>query len=314
MREKLKMMKLGLISDSHSNPWGQEAVIKYLREEGIEKEFTHNLGDVSGMFPDVIPAIELTRQECAGGNIMGNHDAVLLEHFEDMPKRWERIEALRYNRKTIKSEDRQDLLDWLSSLPVEQTCEDLYFVHNMPFEIKGTNKSKDSHNRDYMLGRFTQTMREPSESKYDPSLSKIVDISQFPQQVIMRGHAHLPSIYKIKRGLEKPFENGLELKKMRAGEDNLTMIIDPDFIYVITVGSACGANTMFTRDNELDYRPAGGIIEYDRENQRGIINLFRKTNDYKVSKFIESVRANPLWKEFPEAQRQVKIMEEQWKR
>ena len=75
-------MEIGIVSDSHSNPWGQAAVIKHLRERGIGGENTYNLGDITGMFPEVIPTIEMAKAECQL-TLIGNHDAVLIDYFED---------------------------------------------------------------------------------------------------------------------------------------------------------------------------------------------------------------------------------------
>jgi predicted phosphodiesterase len=291
-------MRIGLITDSHANPWGPEVAIKYLRDRGIEKKDTHNLGDVTGMFPEVVAAIETVRGECET-SILGNHDAVLLDYFEDVSKRWERIAALEQNRERLNSEGREDLVEWLSSLQVDRIDGGVYFVHNSPFG------SKDPCDRGYMLDRFGLLMKAPSDHKYNPQISKLQEVSQSLQQVIVRGHSHLPSVYRVRRGLNHVTNDIITSFRLGKGEDSLTMDMDPDFVYVITVGSACGANTMFTRDEDLDYRPMGGIIEYDEGSGRGKITLFRTDEGYSVDKFIASVKANPLWSEFTEAQRQV---------
>ena len=65
----------------------------------------------------------------------------------------------------------------------------------------------------------------------------------------------------------------------------------------------------FTKDEDLDFRPAGGIIEYDKSAQTGRINLFRVEEGYDPSKFIASVRGNPLWADLAEAQKQIRYLE-----
>lgn len=91
------MIRIGIITDAHSNPWGQKAVLNYLRREGIEREDTFDLGDLVGMFPQCMETVKIARAE-SGHGILGNHDAMLLGYFKDDPERQERIAALNHNK------------------------------------------------------------------------------------------------------------------------------------------------------------------------------------------------------------------------
>ena len=294
-------MRIGIITDSHSNPWGQEAVLGLLRKEGIGKADTYDLGDNAGMFPEAVAACDIARAECSF-SLLGNHDAVLIGYFEDDPKRWERIAALEENKKKVLVDGREDLFGWLDSLALDRTEEGVYFVHNSPFE------PKDLRSREYMIARFGPSMVDPSNPKHDAGKSKLLEISNSPNQIIVRGHAHIPQILKVRRGLEREVEGMVEEIDMK-GRDSLDVKIEPDFVYIITVGSTCGANTMFTKDEDLDYRPSGGIIEYDAEKSAGKINLFRTTEGYNVQRFIDSVKRYSAWGRFEEAQRQITHLE-----
>ncbi|MBS3072634.1 metallophosphoesterase family protein [Candidatus Pacearchaeota archaeon] len=295
-------MEIGIVSDSHSNPWGQASIIEYLREMGINKENTYNLGDITGMFPEVIPTIEMAKAECQL-TLIGNHDAVLIDCFEDDSKRDERIKAIKLNRKELEEKSRYDLIDWISSFSIDHLKRGVYLVHNSPFG------AKDSKSKRYMLARISESLRDPSNPMYDQNNSNLISLSQYPRQVIVRGHAHAPSIQRVKRGLSNPEENMAEYISMEKGRTLLEIDIDPDFTYLVTVGSACGANTIFTKDIDLDYRPSGGIISYDQKREEGKITLFRTTKNYAFHKFIESVRNNHKWDNLPEAQKQIGYLE-----
>jgi len=221
-------MKAGIISDSHSNPWGQQTVLREIREREIPIKYTYNLGDVSGMFPAVIEAVEKAREECKV-SLLGNHDGVLIHCFEDDPRREERIQALRKNRTRIMLANRQDLFEWFGSLPIDFSEQGVYFVHNSPFGEKNPNKIE------YMLARFGQGMRDPKDPKFDSEESRLLQASNFPQQVIVRGHSHLPSVHKIKRGLKKVRNNMVSVERLGVNQDNLEVNIDPDFNYIVTV-------------------------------------------------------------------------------
>ena len=287
-------MRIGLITDTHSNPWGQEAVLKTLRAEGIPKKDTYDLGDNAGMFPEVIAAADLSIRECSL-HLMGNHDAVLAGHFEDDPRRAERIGAIKENKKKIEDEGRLDLIRWFGSLPINY----VYFTHNAVF---GTRNPKD---KEFMLARFGPTIVDPENQRYDSKITKLLEVSNFPQQVLVRGHAHTPSVHKIKRGLEKIVPGMVSERIMVKGEGLLEVMIDPEFTYIFTVGSACGANTMFTPDGQLDYRPSGAFIEYDLDSQTGKASLFRVNEGYDSKAFIRSVESNVAWENFEEAQKQI---------
>lgn len=254
------------------------------------------------MFPEVVPALEMAFDECIL-TLLGNHDAVVLQHFEDTPERVERIKACELNRQRIREEVREKgLLYLLGKSPIEHTREGVYFVHNFPFS------AKDSHDKNYMLARLSPVLTNPSNPKFSQENSKLVEMSNFPQQVIIRGHSHEPSIYRVKRGMQKIEDCDIFCKEQEK-MDLVTLKIEPDFVYMVNVGSAGGAQTMFMKDEELDYRPAGAIVEYSQETGRGKIILFR--DSYNPKQFIDSFRNNPLWQDsiFKEANKQVRALE-----
>ena len=300
-------MGIGIVTDAHSNPWGQEAVIHFLRKEGIKREDTFDLGDLVGMFPRCADTVKIARAESAYG-ILGNHDAMLLRYFADNPLRTERIAALGYNSADL-SKDQEGVLEYLKSLPTSISRGGISFVHNSPFHTNPYDESQ-------MHFRFDLGMKEISEEETArPSLASRV--LHYSDQLIVRGHAHAASVYTVKRDLITPSPEGVkDATKPREGSvsargDRWEIELDPDHKYVLVSASACGANTMFTPDSRLDYRPAGLIIEYDTRQQRGKATFFTVVERYDHQKFIDSVVGDVRWSQdvFAEAQRQIRHLQ-----
>lgn len=301
-------MRIGIVTDAHSNPWGQEAVIRYLRSEGIGKENTFDLGDLVGMFPRFMDTVRNARAE-SGHGILGNHDAMLLRYFDDNPKREERIAALNHNRADMR-EDPEGVAEYLRSLPTSMRMGGISFVHNSLFHTNSYSEAE-------MHARFEPYMKNPGEKDFDLKTSLIARISQLSDQIIIRGHAHEAFHYKVRRGLTEPVPNAAtRSNKPREGSvstkgDKWVVPLDPDFKYVLVSGSACGANTIFTPDNKLDYRPAGLIVDYDIATQSGEATFLTVVEGYDHQKFINSVTQDERWKSevFAEARKQVEHLQ-----
>ena len=280
-------MRIGITTDTHANPWAQNAVFKYLKTREIDS--LYNLGDLVGMFPDVVPVVERAKDEC-NVNLLGNHDSILLRDFQDDGKRWERIVAIYFNSFSLK----QEHLDFLNSLYLEYKINGLLFVHNSPFDPKERTK-------EYMHARLGLD-----------NFHKILQLSNSENHVAVKGHSHRARVYKIRKGLNAINEGDVEifnLNKSNSSSDTLEVVINPDFFYLVEVSSTCGANTIFTKEEDLDYRPGGGIITYDSSSKNGKILLFKTNEGYDADSFVKSVRSNKDWNEFPEAQKQIKYLE-----
>lgn len=304
------MKRIGIITDCHSNPWGQEAVLDYLRKEGVDKENTFDLGDLVGMFPRCMETVKIAMGESRYG-ILGNHDAMLLNYFEDNSKRKERIAALKNNRADlVLAEDSEEILKYLKSLPTSRRVGGISFVHNSIFHTNPYDEKQ-------MHIRFSHVMANPSEKGFDLQESIVSRVSQFCDQIIVRGHAHSAQVYQVKKDLTERISDGVrDLAKPRDGSvstkgDIWEIDLDPDFKYVLVCASACGANTMFTQDEKLDYRPAGLIVEYDINSQNGKARFFTVVQGYDHQKFIDSVNNDKRWNDevFEEAKRQIKHLQ-----
>jgi len=70
-------MKIGVISDIHSNLEALEVMLKRLASEKAERIFC--LGDIVGYGANPNECIELVR-ESAGVTVLGNHDAACTGH------------------------------------------------------------------------------------------------------------------------------------------------------------------------------------------------------------------------------------------
>lgn len=279
------MGRVGIVTDAHSNPWGQDAVFDYLKREEVDSKI--HLGDMVGMFPHPSEVIDRAREECRV-ILLGNHESIMLRDFEDdSRKRWERVMATYINWFQVTQEQR----NFLDSLPLEHVDNGVLYVHNSPFNPKERTKK-------YMHDRF-----QIAEDN-----SKILTLSNSDYQLVFKGHSHKGSVWKIRRGLNEVKEGDVvetPLRRSTELSDTLVTPIDSDFVYVFEVGSACGANTIFTKDEDLDYRPSGAFFDYDIRTQTGKVTLFRTRERYDIEAFVRSVESNPRWEKFEEAQKQI---------
>ena len=283
------MGRIGIVTDAHSNPWGQDAVFDYLEREGVDRKI--HLGDMVGMFPNPREVIDRAREEC-GVILLGNHESIMLRDFEDdSRKRQERIMAAYINWFQVTQEQR----DFLDSLPLEYVDNGVLYVHNSPFNPKERTER-------YMHDRFQIANNN----------DKILELSNSDTcSLVFKGHSHKGSVWKIKRGLREVKEEDVvetHLRRSTELSDTLVTSIDSDFVYVFEVGSACGANTIFTKDEDLDYRPSGAFFDYDSRTQTGEVTLFRTEKNYNIEAFVKSVKSDSRWEKFEEAQRQINYL------
>jgi len=118
-------MKLGIISDIHSNVEALTTVLDWSEKNGIDELVC--LGDVVGYGPDPNPCCKLIRESCAV-TLMGNHDAAVIgvmeiEYYYDAAR-----EAIYWTRQQLSDENFQ----WLYGLPYTHVRENAGFFHAAP--------------------------------------------------------------------------------------------------------------------------------------------------------------------------------------
>ncbi|MEZ6005238.1 MAG: metallophosphoesterase family protein [Planctomycetota bacterium] len=125
-------MKLGLISDIHSNREALDAVLEHLGRQGVERTFC--LGDVIGYGPDPEYCVDRVRAVCEV-TLMGNHDEGLFHGAEgfnphargalDFTRR--RMRPRWWRGGAVKSR-----WEWLRGLPLRYEEPGHLWVHGSP--------------------------------------------------------------------------------------------------------------------------------------------------------------------------------------
>ncbi|MFC1952606.1 metallophosphoesterase family protein [Chloroflexota bacterium] len=120
-------MRIGIISDIHSNLEALEVILRDIDLQKIDRVWC--LGDIVGYGPDPNECIDLVRSNidiC----VMGNHDQTMvgvLEHFDFNP---DAEKAFLWTR-TILTEDNKE---YIKTLPLKLEIGDFTLVHGSPRE------------------------------------------------------------------------------------------------------------------------------------------------------------------------------------
>lgn len=186
-------MKLAIISDIHGNLEALQAVLDFLKKEGIDEIVC--LGDIVGYGANPNECIDLIKK-VTDKVIAGNHDwgAVGLtdtSFFNQIAKT-----AIDWTKENLTPASK----DFIISLPLTLTKNDLYFVH-------GTPSSPEQWN---YLFRGADAVRE---------------FKAFHQQICFIGHTHNPQMFAMN---QKGMVFQLNYSEQR---------IERDRRYIINVGS-----------------------------------------------------------------------------
>jgi predicted phosphodiesterase len=120
-------MKIGILSDIHSNLEALTAGLEWLDGQGVDRVVC--LGDVVGYGPNPNECCELVRKT-AGVTLLGNHDAAVIgamstDYYRDAAR-----VAIQWTRRQLTSEN----LQWLYQLPYTYRMEPqkVSFFHSAP--------------------------------------------------------------------------------------------------------------------------------------------------------------------------------------
>ena len=121
------MTTAAIISDIHGNLPALNAVLSYIRKQGITKEFTFCLGDIVGYGPQPNECVDLVREHC-GTVLKGNHE---LEICGDGPLKnvalmWHKV--FYWTRKTVTDDNKR----YLASLPLQTQTRLFVAAHGKP--------------------------------------------------------------------------------------------------------------------------------------------------------------------------------------
>ncbi|MBO7130947.1 MAG: metallophosphoesterase family protein [Fibrobacterales bacterium] len=155
-------MKLGLISDVHSNLEALQAVLDELERLGAEKIVC--LGDVVGYGPDPDECVALVRDRAAW-SLLGNHDAMAVGQAMPDYINLHARRAMEWTKRHLSPES----ADYLRKLPFLKREEGAVFVHSSP--------------------------RSPADWSYVTTLEDVVEISEFfSEPLCFLAHTHRPML------------------------------------------------------------------------------------------------------------------------
>lgn len=167
-------MRLGILSDIHSNYFALKSVIDEAKKESLDGYII--LGDIFGYYPWAIETYNLIREIDIFKIIKGNHDMIITEEsFEIEIDYWEMAQE---NKKSLLSIYPESIL-WLRNLK-----------HYYTFNI----------NNSIECSLFHGTPDDPVNGRYYPDDEK--DYNWFPahNKIIMLGHTHYPLLRKKSNG------------------------------------------------------------------------------------------------------------------
>jgi diadenosine tetraphosphatase ApaH/serine/threonine PP2A family protein phosphatase len=175
-------MKLGIVSDVHSNLFALQKVLEHMESQGVDKKV--NLGIVGyGPYPN--ECVELT---VANFNyiLMGNHDESVFNLTERYTMNPRAVESAEWTAKQLKKSNR----DFLANLEYGYVTEEkLLFVHGAP----------------HAPFAYMDTYASAINGFKNP-------IEDF--QVAFVGHTHVPIIWELENGDE------IEYIRPRFGTDH----------------------------------------------------------------------------------------------
>jgi putative phosphoesterase len=163
-------MKVGVLSDIHSNVFALQEVINELNRNSIDRLIV--LGDIFGYYPWAYQTYQLLASYLPNAIcIKGNHDESLLqtEPPEPVPSYWV---AAKLNRLELLQKD-HFVMDWLSSLTftkkIQMANKNLILSHGTPLD--------------------------PENGRYYPDDKNTYDWFPGSNEILMFGHTHYP-VYK----------------------------------------------------------------------------------------------------------------------
>jgi putative phosphoesterase len=160
-------MRIGIISDIHSNLEALEAILQRIKLENVERLYC--LGDIVGYGPNPNECVEKVRELCHV-SIMGNHDAALMGaapiHYFNSYAR----SAVEWTNRVISRSN----MEFLSSLPMTHSEERILMVHATPLNPEAWDYI---HSPDDANGHY-HAMQD--------------------KQTAFIGHSHIPRIFEQK--------------------------------------------------------------------------------------------------------------------
>jgi len=230
-------MKIGLISDIHSNLEGLQTVLQELKEREVDKIFC--CGDIVGYGPDPTKCIETLSKTASSlplSSVKGNHDGAVLGEAD--PHRFNSMgrKAINWTKRRLGRKERS----FLKGLSFEKKLDDhpIYLVHGSPVDPVW----------EYIISKsdaYRAFLRLNSEGE---------DV-----RLALFGHSHIPSLFVSEKNdlTEKNVEDGLEVS------------LDEEKRYLINPGSV-------GQPRDRDWRTSFALLEVDRSGKPQRVSFHRR--------------------------------------
>lgn len=118
-------MKIGIVSDTHSNSYALEAVLKHMSSVGVDIKV--HLGDIIGYGPKPNETLALTLENF-NYIVMGNHDLAVIDPRESEYFNPQAKKAVEWTRGKLSENE----IEVLSNLRYGHLLNDILFVHGSP--------------------------------------------------------------------------------------------------------------------------------------------------------------------------------------
>lgn len=164
-------MRIGIISDIHSNLEALEAALEDIKTQNVE--IVYCTGDLVGYAANPNEVIDLLRKDSVNC-IMGNHDYACFNQRIRAEMNRDARDAIDYTKRVLTSEN----LLFLKELPWQIRENGIYLIHGLP----------PAHLDEYIHKQNKDELKQA--------------FSSFCEQVAFVGHTHLFEIYQMTRNGE----------------------------------------------------------------------------------------------------------------
>jgi predicted phosphodiesterase len=269
-------MRSYFFGDIHGNLDALEGCLKHM--DAMKPDAAYCLGDIVGWLP--FGDRSLARMKSLGiETVAGNHDLMVAGLFTDHVTQIDRMQATAYNAGLLSSIS--DAGDYLLGFPLILETKEFVLTHHSPFHLPGEGESVTIDCFNYL-----------DEAALGACLE---DWNTSPHGLIFSGHDHVPAVFELPPGLERPTVADVVIHRPPR-EGSLTVQIAPGSKYWIKAGSVGGPYR--------DGVPTANSVLFDSE--RETVSLFRIP--YPVENLLRDLSANRFCRNLPTIRRYMDLL------
>ena len=269
-------MRSYFFGDIHGNLDALEACLKHM--DALKPDAVYCLGDIVGWLP--FGDRSLARMKSLGvDTVAGNHDLMVAGLFTDHITQIDRMQATAYNAGLLSSVP--DAADYLQGLPLILERNEFVLTHHSPFHLPREQGTVTIDCFNYLD---------------DAALGECLEQwNAFPRSLIFSGHDHVPAVFELPPGLERPAVADVVVHRPPL-EGSLTVQLGPESKYWIKAGSVGGPYR--------DGLPTANSVLFDSE--RKTVSLFRVP--YPSGNLLRELSANRFCRNLPTIRRYMELL------